>query len=326
MSTSEFSEMAAAIHDQFEAAGADLSCGEREIAEMLSTLVDEYHVQREQARSSVQHRLLEETGLDASALFDGGRGTLDAGALDAADVWGDMEVQVLQLWDVDHDAIAQKGLIGDASGTTVFTAFTGNGLPRVEEGASYRLRNVVTDEYEGEYSVKFTSRTAIEPLDEPVAVGAAATTLAGALVEIQSPSGLIKRCPEDDCSRVVGSGSCPDHGAVTGAFDLRLKAILDDGTEAHRVLFDEAATEAITGISLREAKEHAMDALDRSVVEDRMRDQLVGRYYRVEGRQTGSWYLVDDAEECTAHADLKAVQAKARSLADRLGDVAEGVA
>jgi replication factor A1 len=320
MPASNYAEMAAEISDQFDDAGADLIHSEREIAEMLSTLIDDYQVQRDEARSSVQHRLLEDTDLDATQFFGGGNTALDAGELDEADVWGDIEVNVLQLWDVDHDAIAQKGLIGDASGTTMFTAFSSSDLPQLEEGASYRLTNVVTDEYKGEYSVKLTSKTGIEPLSDDIPVEDSSTTLEGALVAIQSPSGLIKRCPEADCSRVVGSGSCPDHGDVVGEFDMRLKAVLDDGEQAHRVLFDEEATAAITGISMSEAKQQAMDALDTSVVEGRMCDLLEGRYYRVEGRQTGSWYLVDEAEAFHENADVAALQVEASSLADRLGD------
>ncbi|WP_323677664.1 replication factor A [Halorubellus sp. PRR65] len=311
--------MAAEISEQFEDAGANLMHSEREIAEMLATLVDGYQVQRNEALSSVQHRLLENTDLDATSFFGGSNTSLDAGELDDSNVWGDMEIQVLQLWDVDHEAIAQKGLIGDHSGTTMFTAFTSSDLPRLEEGASYRLTNVVTDEYEGEYSVKLNSKTGIEPLGEDVEVAETVTTLEGALVAIQSPSGLIKRCPEDDCSRVVGSGSCPDHGDVAGEFDMRLKAVLDDGEDAHRVLFDQEATEAITGISMGEAKQQAMDALDTSVVEDRMRDLLVGRYYRAEARQTGSWYLVDEVEAFHENADVAALRAEASSLAEQLG-------
>jgi len=86
------------------------------------------------------------------------------------------------------------------------------------------------------------------------------------------------------------------------------------------VLFDQAATEAVTGISMSEAKQQAMDALETSVVEDRMCDRLEGRYYRVEGRQTGSWYLVDDADEFHKDTDVDALQAEARSLANQLGD------
>jgi replication factor A1 len=320
MPASDYSEMAAEISDQFDDAGADLMHSEHDIAEMLATLIDDYQVQRDEAKSSVQHRLLEDTDLDATQFFGGSNTTLRAGELDEADVWGDMEIKVLQLWDVDHDAIAQKGLIGDPSGTTMFTAFTSSDLPRLAEGGSYRLTNVVTDEYDGEYSVKLNSKTGIEPLSEDVAVEDSSTTLEGALVAIQSPSGLIKRCPKDDCSRVVGSGSCPDHGDVAGEFDMRLKAVLDDGEDAHRVLFDQAATEAVTGISMSEAKQQAMDALDTSVVEDRMRDRLEGRYYRVEGQQTGSWYLVDDAHEFHENADVAALQAEASSLADALGE------
>ncbi|EMA48886.1 replication factor A [Halococcus thailandensis JCM 13552] len=43
-------------------------------------------------------------------------------------------------------------------------------LPDLEEGETYRFESVVTDEYEGRYSVKLTSETEIEQLNGVVAV------------------------------------------------------------------------------------------------------------------------------------------------------------
>ena len=119
-----------------------------------------------------------------------------------------MTVKVVDLWEPRSDAVAQVGLLGDESGTIKFTKWSKSDLPTLEEGAVYDLRNVVTDEYEGRFSVKLNRTTTIEELDEEIEVGDDDLTIEGALVDIQSGSGLIKRCPEDDCTRVLQNGRC----------------------------------------------------------------------------------------------------------------------
>jgi replication factor A1 len=58
----------------------------------------------------------------------------------------------------------------------------------------------------------------------------------GAVVDIQSGSGLIKRCPE--CNRQVKNGICGEHGKVEGVYDLRTKAGIDNGSEIRELLLD----------------------------------------------------------------------------------------
>jgi replication factor A1 len=61
-------------------------------------------------------------------------------------------------------------------------------------------------------------------------------TMEGALVDIKDGSGLIKRCPDEDCTRVIRNGRCSEHGDVSGEFDLRIKGVLDDGEQAQDAL------------------------------------------------------------------------------------------
>jgi replication factor A1 len=206
------------------------------------------------------------------------------------------------------------GLLGDESGTIKFVSFGTSDLPKLEEGAVYSLSNVVTDEYQGNYSVKLNRTTEITELDEEMEVGDDSTEVEGALVDIQSGSGLIKRCPEEDCTRVLQNGRCSEHGSVEGEFDLRIKAVLDDGGEVHEVIFDRETTEALTDTTLDEAKQRAMDALDTTVVADEMQESILGRYYRVSGPTLGRYVLVNEFERLDGAVDVESALIKARSI------------
>jgi len=77
------------------------------------------------------------------------------------------------------DSVGQVGLLGDESGTIKFTKWAKSDLAELEEGTVYDLGNVVTDEYEGRYSVKLNSTTTIEERDEDLEVGNDDTTVEG---------------------------------------------------------------------------------------------------------------------------------------------------
>ena len=162
--------------------------------------------------------------------------------------------------------------------------------------------------------MKLNRTTTIERLEEDLEVGDNEVEIEGALVDIQSGSGLIKRCPEDDCTRVLQNGRCAEHGEVEGEFDVRIKGVLDDGEQVYEVLFDKQATEALTGISIEEAKDMAMDALDTTVVADEMRELVMGRYYRVTGPTFNRYVLADSVVEVDDAPDAEAVLIRARSM------------
>jgi ssDNA-binding replication factor A large subunit len=154
--------------------------------------------------------------------------------------------------------IAQVGLLGDESGRLKFVKWASADLPELEEGEAYRFESVVTDEYLGRFSVSCNSATAISLSGDVVAASDGSVVVVGSIVDIQVGSGLIKRCGADDCTRVLRNGRCAEHGQRDGKFDLRIKAILDDGERSVSALFDAAATEAVTGISLGDATDMAM--------------------------------------------------------------------
>jgi len=301
------------IHEQFS---DHLDASVDDVHERLETLVEEYKVPKEEARRSVESHYLDEAGLERDEVQSGGGGSeaVTVEEIDEDDQWVELTAKVVDLWDEPHESIAQTGLLGDPTGRIKFTKWDSADLPPLEEGAVYRFSNAVTDEYEGRYSVTFNRTTVVEELDEELEVGDETAEAEGALVAIQSGSGLIKRCPEEDCTRVLQNGRCSEHGEVDGEFDLRIKGVVDDGVDVHEVIFDKDATEALTGISLAEAKDMAMDALDTTVVADEMRGKILGRYYRVAGPTMGRYLLVNEAEELGGPTDAEATLQRARSM------------
>ncbi len=300
------------IHEQFS---DQLDITVEDIEERLRTLVEEYKVPLDEARRSVTNTYLDDAGMERDELAGGGGNEVkEIRDIDAPEEWIDITAKVVDLWDASSDAVAQVGLLGDETGTVKFTKWSKSDLQTLEEGEVYSLRNVVTDEYQGRFSVKLNRTTTIEQLDEDIEVGDDAVDIEGALVDIQSGSGLIKRCPEEDCTRVLQNGRCSEHGEVEGEFDLRIKGVLDDGEDVHEVIFDQEATEKLTGIELETAKEMAMDALDTSVVADEMREKTLGRYYSVTGPTFGRYVLANEVEQLSDAADPEAVLIKARSI------------
>ncbi len=307
---SELRQEAEAIAEQFS---DHLNVDVDEVEERLENLVNEYRVPVDEARRSVTNSYLDDAGMERDDLGRGGSEQVLVNDIEEDEQWVDLRVKLVDLWEPRSDSISQVGLLGDESGTIKFVAFETSDLPELTEGQVYELSNVVTDEYEGSYSVKLNRTTSITAVDEEIEVGDNAETVEGALVDIQSGSGLIKRCPKENCTRVLQNGRCSEHGQVDGEFDLRIKGVLDDGTSVTEVIFDREATEALTGMSLEEAKDMAMDALDTTVVAEEMRADLLGRYYRVTGPTFRRYVLADETEEPGA-VDVESALIKARSI------------
>jgi len=210
-------------------------------------------------------------------------------------VWVDLRVKVAQLWEPTAEAISQSGLVGDETGTIRFVKWAKAELPDLVEGKSYLLKNLVTDEFSGRFSVKMNRTSQIEPLDTDIEIGSVAAEFSGALVDVQKGSGLIKRCPS--CKRSLVKGVCSEHGKVEGSYDLRIKAVLDDGRRVQDVLLNREMTERLVGITLDEAKQMAMEALDHEVVRMLIEEKLVGKYYTITGPRVDRYLLVENINE-----------------------------
>ncbi|EMA55676.1 replication factor A, partial [Halococcus thailandensis JCM 13552] len=135
----------------------------------------------EEARRSVTSSYYDEADVDQDSLSDANE-QREIGSINAAEEWVDITAKVVELWEPRSDAIAQVGLVGDETGRIKFTSWAKSDLPTIEEGSVYQLGNVVTDEYQGQFSVKLNRTTTIEEVDDEIEVGDNTTEIEGALI------------------------------------------------------------------------------------------------------------------------------------------------
>ena len=233
-----------------------------------------------------------------------------------------LEVEPKTIDGRDGETEILSGVVGDETARLPFTDWDPH--EGVEEGESVRLGDVYVREFRGVPSVNVTEFSTVEPVAD-VEVSDAATRmtvreavdsggvfdvgLVGNVIEVRDGSGLIQRCP--DCGRVVQNDQCRSHGEVDPEDDLRVKAILDDGTDTATAILGRDLTEDVYGGTLENALEDARDAMDRDVVADAIAEDLVGREFRVRGALSVDEYGANlDAERFEAGDDDPADRAR----------------
>ncbi|MDG5759788.1 Single-stranded DNA binding protein [Natronococcus sp. A-GB1] len=249
--------------------------------------------------------------------------------LEAGDRARTLEVAVLEcerrtIDGRDGETEILSGVLGDESGRLPFTNW--DPVPEIEEGASVRIENAYVQEFRGVPEVNVSEFSRVSALEREIDVGSDATTmdvgeavrtggiydveLVGNAIAIRDGSGLIQRCPE--CYRVIQKGQCRTHGDVDGIDDLRVKAILDDGTGTVTAILDDELTQQVYGGDLEDALEAAREAMDQEVVADEIRENVVGREYRVRGHLSVDEYGANlDAETFEESDDDPAARATA---------------
>jgi len=272
---------------------------------------------------------------DMDVPYDVG-GDADLKALEPGDRGIDLEVQVVDVEQKtidgrDGETEIKSGVLADETARLPFTDWEAR--PEVAEGATMRLEDVYVREFRGVPSVNLSEFTSVAPLDRELAIsdtgtrmtvreavgtgGAYDVEIVGNIVAVRDGSGLIERCPE--CGRVVQNGQCRSHGDVDGQDDLRVKAILDDGTGTVTAVLDDERTAEVYGGDVEDAKAQAREAMDKEVVADAIRERIVGHEYRVRGNLS-----VDDYG---ANLEVSEFEVSADPPADRadalLAEVAE---
>ncbi|NLA99685.1 MAG: nucleotide-binding protein [Methanomicrobiales archaeon] len=214
---------------------------------------------------------------------------------------GSVRTKVIQDWEVSHDRMLQTGLLGDETGTIKFVIWKEDGKEKLELDTVYNIYYAAVDEYNGRLSL--TLNTAMYISDEgDIEVGRNETEIQGALVHIAPGSGLIKRCPVEGCNRTLSRQNyCPVHEIQPNfRYDLRLKAVLDDGVRAKNILMQRDIVEKIAGITLEEAITIAeTNPLGMDEIFYRVRGAVLGRYYTCNGGEFGGRLLVDSCTPIT---------------------------
>lgn len=231
--------------------------------------------------------------------YDAG-GETDLVNVRAGDRGRTVEVRVLESEERTIDGrngetLIRSGVVADETGRLPFTDW--GARSDLREGADLRFEDVYAREFRGVPQINLSEFTTVTPVGREVTVNESAPRMGigeavgsggmfdvevtGNLLEVRDGSGLIERCP--DCGRVLQNGQCRSHGDVAGEDDMRVKAILDDGTGTVTVVLDRDLTETLYGGTMDEAMEQAREAMDKEVVADDIRDTVVGREFRVRG-------------------------------------------
>lgn len=210
-----------------------------------------------------------------------------------------VRVKMVQEWEARHERILQTGIVGDESGTVKFTIWKEEGVERLEPETVYNIFYAAVDEYQGRLSITLNGAKCFPDEEGEITVGSGATTTEGVIVSIGTGSGLVKRCPVEGCNRVLSKRNyCPVHDVQNDfKYDLRIKAVLDDGVKAHNILMQKDVVEAVTGLTLDEAVKIVQDSpLGLDDIVYRLRDAIMGRYYSCQGNDLGDTLLI---KECT---------------------------
>lgn len=190
------------------------------------------------------------------------------------------------------------GMLADASGKIEFTAWSDLGL---EKDSVVTIQGGYVRAYRGTPQFNFDA-------DAKVAVGAAElpsaaeldvneptpiwqlmeqgrndVTVHATLLEVRDGSGLVMRCSEDGCNRVLVAGACRLHHKQPGRPDLRIKAVLDDGTGAMNVIANRELTEGLLGKDLEACQKEAQDAFRPEVIQEQLQEKLEGRAFAATG-------------------------------------------
>jgi replication factor A1 len=269
-------------------------------------------------------------------------GDRDLIELEPGDRGRNVEATVLELEERtidgrDGETEILSGVLADETARLPFTDWQPR--PEVAEGAQLRLEDVYVREFRGVPSVNLTEFTTVAPADVTVSDeaprlsvreavdtgGMYDVTVVGNVLEVRDGSGLIQRCPE--CGRLVQNDQCRSHGQVDPEDDLRVKAIVDDGTDTVTAILGTELTKEIYGGTLADALDAARDAMDREVVADEIAADLEGREFRVRGHLSVDDYGANlDASEFAVADEPPAERARAL-LAAVAGDTGEaGVA
>jgi replication factor A1 len=192
-----------------------------------------------------------------------------------------------------------SGIMADETGKVSFTCW---GKAKIKEGDAVRVNTGYLRKWRGMPQFNFDAAN-VEKSDEkmpksgdlqkPSVVtieylsrvgGMVDAAIHGVILDVREGSGLVFRCPE--CNRVLQKGECRVHGKADGSPDLRIKAIIDDGTGAISAIIGRDITEKLLGKSLEKCMKEAQKAMSHEIIRDQLFDKLVAMPVSVSGNVT----------------------------------------
>ena len=207
-----------------------------------------------------------------------------------------------------------SGVVADETGKVQFTAWSDF---KLKQGEVVRISKATVKSWRGIPQLNFDERAELTKVKEMFPSveelqksgrrmisevagkgGASDAVIEGIVIEVRDGSGLIMRCP--DCKRALQKGTCKVHGRVEGYPDLRVKAILDDGSGAIGVVMGRELTERLLDTTLDESMSKAKEAMNFDVVKDMIDERLTLKVLSVMGNVTADAFglsmIVKEAE------------------------------
>ncbi len=233
---------------------------------------------------------------------------------------------------VDDEAkTLYSGILGDQTGKIRYTVWADMGI---SEGDVVSVSGAYVKSWQGTPQLVFDENATVEQLDESMPVdqvgsrtmpmykvvetgGGVDVPVEGVVIEIQRGSGLIMRCPE--CNRALRDGVCVIDGEVEGTPDLRIKAVVDDGTGAVTAIMDRSVTEKLMDTTM-EAFQEMADEQGNEAVEQAIMDRLIAHPVHVRGNALSDEYGVTVIVDAVEPIEPNIQQQGAELLAELEGD------
>jgi replication factor A1 len=240
----------------------------------------------------------------------------------------------------ERDVTIIEGVIGDDTAKLPFTSWIP--LPDVDIGSVIRFDGAAIRMFRGVPSININDNTSVTIVDpsleevpftfesisqkpEPLPIGGILLkdglfdiTAVGNIISIRPGSGIIQRCPV--CNRVIQKNICRAHGPTESVQDMRIKAILDDGTGAVSVMINRELSEIVYGRSMFEAEEIIRTAMSQDVVFEDMKRALTGKYIGVRGNTSRTEFGVTLVAESVWSPDDD-IKVRVSDLLERLEPV-----
>jgi replication factor A1 len=241
-----------------------------------------------------------------------------------------LNIETIDINSKDGSKKILGGIIADEDTKLPITAWVL--LPELAKGNAIEVKNAYVRSFRGiptlninessmvselERKLEYREKERLKIGDIIIKDGAYDIVVEGNILSIRPGSGLIARCPE--CSRVVQKGICRVHGKVDEKNDMRIKAIIDDGTGALMLVLDSRLTFKISGITIEEAQEITKTAMSPKAVEDEIKKKIIGRRFQARGNMSkgefGITFVAVDAWEPAG-----SIREQAQRLLGRIAD------
>jgi len=231
----------------------------------------------------------------------------------------------------DEEKTLYSGILGDRTGKIRYTVWADMGL---SEGDVVDVSGAYVKSWQGTPQLVFDENATVEQLDESMPVdqvgsrtmpmykvvetgGGVDVPVEGVVIEIQRGSGLIMRCPE--CNRALRDGVCVIDGEVDGTPDLRIKAVVDDGTGAVTAIMNRSVTEKLMDTTM-EAFQEMAEEKGGEAVEQAIMDRLIAHPVHVRGNALSDEYGVTVIVDTVEPIEPNIQQQGAELLAELEGD------